>query len=84
MRQNLSNTSPEWVGAVFGANQIVIKILVVADGILNFIKGSSGFSLNLFCQVLKEAARPGEKIEVTTVHRETHKIEAEPTWRNPI
>src|ERR1051325_10994739 len=69
MNRNFHDVSPEWTDAVFGSVRLVIKVLIVADGLLTFVPILLDFSLSLFCDVLKDSALPWQTIEVTTAHR---------------
>lgn len=64
-----SRVSTEWKDAVFGEKCFVIKVLVVADGDVHFNPDPTGFSLTLFCDVLRNSAAAWETIEVITAHR---------------
>jgi hypothetical protein len=70
MKSKLPRVSNEWTEAVFGAERLVIRALVVADRDLTFNCDPTGFSLTLFVDALKQRALPWETIEVVTAHRE--------------
>jgi len=64
----LSRVSPEWREAVFGQEQLQIRVLVVADGELTFIQFDD-FGLDLLCRELEKGPLPWETITIETAHR---------------
>ena len=62
-----SCVSDEWKESVFGEDQLTIRVLVVADGDVNFNTGE--FGLTRFLAALGKSASPGEIVKVTTAHR---------------
>lgn len=64
--KKFSRVSHEWKEAVFGEEQSLIKVLVVADGDLSFTHDPTGFSLTRFCEVLRNSSSRWETIEVIT------------------
>lgn len=62
-----SRVSDEWKEAVFGKEQLPIRVLVVADGDVDFT--TEDFGLSRFVTALEKSASPGEIIKVTTAHR---------------
>lgn len=67
-----SRFSTEWKEAVFGKEQLPVRVLVVADGGVNFI--AADFGLTRFVTALQKSAAPGEIVEVTTAHRSGDEI----------
>ena len=68
MKPNFLDVSTEWTESVFGADKLPIRVLVVADGFLTFFPGD-GFSLKIFCDILRNSALPWETIMLTAAHR---------------
>ncbi len=60
--------SQEWKEAVFGGEQLPIRVLVVADGLVNF-DPDDDFGLTRLVAALEKSGSPGEIITVTTAHR---------------
>ena len=71
-----SRVSPEWREAVFGQEELQVRVLVVADGDLTFIDFDD-FGLDFFCNQLVEDALPWETITVETAHRRSDDTGAE-------
>lgn len=64
-----SQHSPEWANAVFANQGSEIRILIVADGKIDFFEDDRGFSLSHLGDVLRGMQMPGETFTITTAHR---------------